>query len=111
MNALEQTVVTSAAVIFLISSALNIFGPEFVKVEFEQWNYPNWLRFAVGAVEFAAAVAFIFPGFKLFGAYLALTVLAGVFFSLAKTREWLRMMLPFLLASICIGLIVSGKGL
>jgi hypothetical protein len=107
MIGFEAVVVWATAIIFFISSALNISGPEFVKAEFAQWKYPPWLRFAVGAVESGTAMAFLYPGFSFYGACLGLAVLVGVFFSLAKTGEWLRMMLPFMLAAICVGLIAS----
>ena len=108
MKALEPTVLYSMTAIFLISSGLNIVGPSFVREEFARWHYPFWLRYVVGCFELGAAIAFTAPGYQAHGALLALVVLAGVFISLLRTREWLRMMLPAILASLSMALLIDN---
>ncbi|MBZ7924227.1 DoxX family protein [Ensifer adhaerens] len=108
MNILEYSVLWSMAALFAISASLNLTGPNFVKEEFENWNYPFWLRYAVGACEIAAAIAFLVPGWSGYGALVALTILTGVLFSLFKTSEWLRMMLPALMFAISIGVLLQN---
>ena len=106
MTGLEQIVVWSLVLIFLSSAWLNFTGPGFVTAEFAHWGYPSWLRFAVGSAEVLASAALLTPPFRAWGAVLALAVLAGVVFSLSKTREWLRMEFPLLLAALCVGLLL-----
>lgn len=106
MDMLEQIVVWSLVLILVGSAYLNLTGPEFVKAEFAHWNYPSWLRVAVGVMELAASAALLFASTRSYGALLALAVLAGVVFSLGKTREWLRMQFPLLMGALCIGLLV-----
>jgi len=106
MNPLEQIVIWSLAAIFLWSAGLNLSGPDFVREEFEKWNYPSWLRFVVAAMEVAAAVLLVMSGARNFGALLALAILAAVIFSLGRTREWLRMQFPLLMGVLCLGLLV-----
>ena len=108
MNTLEQTVLYSMTATFLISSGLNIVGPSFVREEFARWHYPPWLRYGVGCCELGAAVGFAIPGYQAYGALLALAVLIGVFVSLLKTREWLRMMLPAILVSLSMSVLVDN---
>lgn len=105
MSALEQIVMWSLAAIFVGSAGLNLVGPEFVREEFEKWNYPPWLRFAVATMELLAAVLLVLPSARTFGALLALAILIAVVFSLARTREWLRMQFPLLMAALCAGLL------
>jgi len=107
VNTIEPTVLYSLAAIFLASSALNISGPAFIREEFRNWHYPPWLRYAVGCCELGAAAGFVIPGYQAHGALLAIAVLIGVFVSLLRTREWLRMMLPAILASLSISLLVD----
>ncbi|KQZ94128.1 hypothetical protein ASD64_04420 [Mesorhizobium sp. Root157] len=95
----------SLAMIFAGSAGLNLAGPEFVREEFEKWSYPSWLRFAVACMEFAAAVLLAAAGTRAYGAILSLAILAAVIFSLAKTREWLRMQFPLLMGALCVGLL------
>jgi len=98
MSILEQ--------IFVGSAGLNLAGPEFVREEFEKWNYPSWLRPAVAVMEFTAAALLLMTATRTLGALLALLVLAAVVFSLARTREWLRMQFPLLMGALCVGLLV-----
>lgn len=105
MSILEQIVMWSLAIIFAGSAGLNLAGPEFVREEFEKWNYPSWLRFAVAGMEFAAAALLVAAGTRPYGAILALAILAAVVFSMAKTREWLRMQFPLLMGALCVGLL------
>jgi uncharacterized membrane protein YphA (DoxX/SURF4 family) len=106
MSILEQIVMWSLAAIFAGSAALNLAGPEFVREEFEKWHYPSWLRLAVAAMEFTAAALLLATGTRAYGAMLALLILAAVVFSMARTREWLRMQFPLLMGALCIGLLV-----
>jgi hypothetical protein len=106
MSILEQIVMWSLAAIFAGSAALNLAGPEFVREEFEKWNYPSWLRLAVAAMEFTAAALLLATGTRAYGAMLALLILAAVVFSMARTREWLRMQFPLLMGALCVGLLV-----
>ncbi|WP_165899930.1 DoxX family protein [Borborobacter arsenicus] len=103
---LEQITVWALVLIFVGSAYLNLTGPEFVKAEFAHWNYPPWLRLAVGIMELAAAAGLLFATSRSLGALLALAILAGVVFSLGKTQEWLRMQFPLLMGALCIGLIL-----
>lgn len=105
MSLLEQIVIWSLAAIFVGSAGLNLTGPDFVREEFEKWGYPSWLRFAVAAMEVAAAVLLVVPATRSLGALLALAILAAVVFSLGRTREWLRMQFPLLMGALCVGLL------
>ncbi len=105
MSILEQIAIWSLALIFVGSAGLNLSGPDFVREEFEKWNYPAWLRHVVGVMELAAAAMLVVSGTRTLGALLAIALLAGVVFSLSKTREWLRMQFPLLMAVLCIGLL------
>ncbi len=109
MSILEQIVMWSLAIIFAGSAGLNLAGPEFVREEFEKWNYPSWLRFAVAVMEFAAAALLLMEGTRVYGAILALAILASVIFSMTKTREWLRMQFPLLMAALCVGLLACER--
>jgi hypothetical protein len=106
MSILEQIVMWSLAAIFAGSAALNLAGPEFVREEFEKWHYLSWLRLAVAAMEFTAAALLLATGTRAYGAMLALLILAAVVFSMARTREWLRMQFPLLMGALCVGLLV-----
>ena len=105
MSLLEQIVIWSLAAIFVGSAGLNLTGPDFVREEFEKWGYPSWLRFAVAAMEVAAAVLLGGPATRSLGALLALAILVAVVFSLGRTREWLRMQFPLLMGALCVGLL------
>ncbi len=105
MSILEQIVMWSLAIIFAGSADLNLAGPELVREEFEKWNETSWLRFAVAVMEFAAAALLLMEGTRVYGAILALAILASVIFSMTKTREWLRMQFPLLMAALCVGLL------
>jgi uncharacterized membrane protein YphA (DoxX/SURF4 family) len=106
MSILEQIVIWSLAIIFVGSAGLNLAGPEFVREEFEKWNYPSWLRPAVAVMEFTAAALLLMTTTQTWGAVLALLILAAVVFSMARTREWLRMQFPLLMGALCVGLLV-----
>lgn len=100
-------IVAWSLILVLVSSAwLNFSGPSYVVEEFTHWGYPHWLRFAVGATELASAALLVMPATRPAGALIALLVLGGVVFSLFKTREWLRMEFPLLMAALCIGLVL-----
>lgn len=105
MSLLEQIVIWSLAAIFVGSAGLNLTGPDFVREEFEKWGYPSWLRFAVAAMEVAAAMLLVVPAMRSLGALLALAILVAVVFSLGRTREWLRMQFPLLMGALCVGLL------
>jgi hypothetical protein len=77
-----------------------------VKAEFAHWGYPSWLPTAVGITELITAGALPFASTRSYGALLALIILAGVVFSLSKTREWLRMQFPLLMGALSIGLML-----
>lgn len=107
MSVLEMIVLWSMAAIFVISSSLNLIGPAFIKEEFANWNYPSWFRFLVGTFEMTAAILFLIPHTGVYGALFALPILIGVIFSLWKTKEWLRMMLPALLLALAVGVLIQ----
>lgn len=106
MSILEHIVIWSLAAIFVGSAGLNLTGPDFVREEFEKWNYPSWLRLAVAVMELGAAALLLMTATRSWGAVLALLILAAVVFSLARTREWLRMQFPLLMGALCVGLLV-----
>lgn len=83
-----------------IGGTLNLAGPGFVRDEFRRWGYPAWLRPAVGAAEWAAALMLLVPITRAFGAALALAVLVGVLASLARDHAWLRCEYPAVLLVI-----------
>jgi uncharacterized membrane protein YphA (DoxX/SURF4 family) len=106
MSILEQIVMWSLAAIFVGSAGLNLAGPDFVREEFEKWRYPAWLRLAVGVMELTAAALLLIAATRTWGAMLALLILAAVIFSMARTREWLRMQFPLLMGALCVGLLI-----
>jgi hypothetical protein len=57
-------------------------------------------------MEFTAAALLLATGTRAYGAMLALLILAAVVFSMARTREWLRMQFPLLMGALCVGLLV-----
>jgi hypothetical protein len=91
----------------LASAALvNAAGPRFVRDEFDRWGYPGWLPVAVALWEVAAAVLLCTPLYR-WGAVLALLVLAGVYVSLIRSREWLRLQYPGLLGALALIAMIS----
>ena len=83
------------------AAAVNAVGPGFVRQEFDRWGYPGWLLLAVALWEAVAAVVLCTPFFRL-GAALALVVLTGVYVSLVRSREWLRLQYPALLGALAL---------
>ena len=81
------------------AAAVNAIGPGFVREEFDLWGYPGWLLPSVALWEAVAAVVLCTPFFR-FGAALALIALAGVYISLVRSREWLRLQYPALLGAL-----------
>lgn len=88
------------AVAMGIGAALNLSAPPFIREEFARWGYAPALRIAVGLAEAAAAVLLLLPSTRWLGALLCLAVLAGVLFTLARDRAWLRCEYPAFLAAI-----------
>ena len=83
------------------AAAVNATGPGFIREEFDRWGYPGWLPAAVALWEAVAAVVLFTPFFRS-GAALALVVLAGVYVSLIRSREWLRLQYPALLGALAL---------
>jgi hypothetical protein len=88
------------------AAAVNAIGPGFVHEEFDRWGYPGWLPAAVALWEAVAAVVLCTPFFR-WGAAFALIVLAGVYVSLVRSREWLRLQYPALLGALAILALLS----
>src|SRR5450631_2985920 len=52
------------ALAFLGSGLSKIFGAEMQIKNFESWGYPLWLRFPIGLIEMAFAIALVIPRFR-----------------------------------------------
>jgi uncharacterized membrane protein YphA (DoxX/SURF4 family) len=90
-----------------IAAALNLSGPGFIREEFARWGYPPLLRLGVGAAEALAALLLLLPATRGAGALLAVGVLAGVLFTLARDRAWLRCEYPAFLAAVALLILVT----
>ena len=97
MPATPDAIALILAAAMVVGAALNLIGPGFIRDEFARWGYPPLLRVAVGGAEAVAAVLLVLPATRAFGAGLALAVLAGVVFTLARDRAWLRLEYPVVL--------------
>jgi len=94
------------ALALLWAGVLNAIGPRFIRLEYAGWGYPAWLRHAVALAEVTAAALLLSAAYR-FGAALGLLVLAGVYVSLIRHRQWMRLEYPLMLgamaAFLCIG--------
>lgn len=90
-----------------VGAMLNLAAPGFIRAEFDRWGYPPALRIAVGTAEAAAALLLLVPSLRGIGAALALAVLAGVVFTLARDRAWLRLEYPIVLVVLA-ALVLRG---
>lgn len=97
--------------VFAWAGALNLYGPSFVRAEFQRWGYPRGLRLAVGGAEWLAAVLLLWPASRFFGATVGLAILFGVVLSLGRTREWMRLEYPAVLITLCILLIAHDAAI
>ncbi len=79
------------------AGCLNLAGPHFIRAEFKAWGYSDRLRIAAGALEWSAAVAVLFPTFRLIGCLIAAAVLLGVLFTLLRERAYMRLEYPLVL--------------
>lgn len=70
------------AVSFFIGGAVKFysgetfFGPPY-SVKFQEWGYPSWFRFVVGAGEVVAAVLMVFPRLRFLAAGMLTVILTG----------------------------------
>jgi uncharacterized membrane protein YphA (DoxX/SURF4 family) len=99
------------ACIFVWAGALNIVGPKFIRDEFHSWHYPPWLRLAVGASEWLAAVLLIWPRFRLIGCLVGVIVLLGVIVTLLRARQLMRLEYPLVLLALAVLIASSAAGL
>lgn len=97
---------TLLALALLWAGALNAAGPRFVRLEYADWGYPAWLRHAVALAEVAAAALLLSAAYR-FGAALGLLVLAGVYVTLIRHRQWMRLEYPLVLGAIAVFLCIG----
>lgn len=72
------------AVIFVLSSVPKLITLESVTMSFQEWGYPSWFMYAIGAIEFVAGVALLSTA----AAPIAATVLCGVMLGAVLTHLW-----------------------
>lgn len=108
MSALEAVAWVLAAAM-LVGGTLNLLAPSFVREEFARWGYPPALRIGVALAEYLAAGLLLVPATRLYGAAVALAVLAGVLVTLgARDKAWLRCEYPAVLAVLAFLLLALG---
>jgi hypothetical protein len=91
------------AAAMLVGGTLNLAAPESVREEFARWGYPPALRIGVALAEYLAAVLLFYPPTRVWGAALALAVLAGVLVTLgAREKAFLRCEYPAVLAVLAL---------
>jgi uncharacterized membrane protein YphA (DoxX/SURF4 family) len=86
--------------IFLWSGWLSLFGPSFIAEEFRQWKYPDWLRVAVGVVEWIIAGMLLVQLLPRLAVLLATAILVAVVVTLVRDRQFMRLDLPVVLLAI-----------
>ena len=86
--------------LFLWSGWLLLFGPAFIAEEFRKWNYPDWLRIAVGVAEWSIAGMLILQFVPRFAIVLAILIMLAVVFTFVSDRQFKRLDMPLMLIAL-----------
>jgi uncharacterized membrane protein YphA (DoxX/SURF4 family) len=98
-NAYQLSCYTLAG-LFLWSGWLLLFGPTFIAEEFRKWNYPDWLRVAVGVAEWSIAAMLIVQFAPRLAILLAAAIMVAVVITFVIDRQFKRLDNPLLVLAL-----------
>ena len=75
------------ALLFLLAGGSKLFAPEMHFKDFQEWGYPIWFIFVVGAIEVAGAALLLIPAMRLYGALLLAVDMLGATATHLKARK------------------------
>ncbi|HDZ2453955.1 TPA: DoxX family protein [Klebsiella pneumoniae] len=91
----ENIILWSVIVFFLVDFILNISGPKPIREEFSRWGIPQWVRFATGSVEGIIAILLIFKLWTIVALSAAALLMTAAVQVVLYNQEMRRALIPF----------------
>jgi len=86
--------------LFLWSGWLLLFGPAYIAEEFRKWNYPDWLRVAVGVSEWSIAGMLLLQLVPRIAILWAASIMVAVIVTFIRDRQYKRLDMPLMLTAL-----------
>ena len=98
------------AAVLARAGGLNLTAPDFIRAEFRAWGYSDRLRMTVGILEWVSAATLLVPSLRVIGCAIAIAILLGVLFTLARQRELMRLEYPAVLLALVLLVVADTLG-
>jgi putative oxidoreductase len=98
------------ALIFALSGGAKLAGLEFEVQAFGRWGYPLWFMFAVGAAEFAGALALLVRRLSALAALALAALMLGALGTHVIHAEWGMLALASVILALCAWRAWRGRG-